>query len=269
MYKTFQGMDDLQHMVEQAYGVPMTSNCMVPRREVLDILDEMRNAIPIEMDDAQDVLDHRDGILNDAQDRSKTMINEAEQERDNILADARARAEAMIQDAEERATTTVAQAEDEADRLVTEARHEYDHVTERAAAEADRLVTSGNESYQRSVDEGIAEQQRLVSESEVVRNADAEAQRIVQSAHADSDRLRKECDRYVDSSLAEFEETLSTTLRSVGRDRAALRKGAGVSGLRSDSPYGGSNYGEGDYAQRRYRDEGAPGYRNEREPGTN
>ena len=92
------------------------------------------------------------------------------------------------------------------------------------------------------MDEGIAEQQRLVSESEVVRNAEAESQRIVQSAHADSDRLRNECDRYVDSTLAEFEESLSATLRSVGRDRAALRKGAGVSGLRSDSNYGDNSY---------------------------
>ena len=75
MYKTFQGMDDLQQMVEQAYGVPMTSNCMVPRREVLDILDEMRNAIPIEMDDAQDVLDHRDDIVADAQDQADATIS--------------------------------------------------------------------------------------------------------------------------------------------------------------------------------------------------
>ena len=119
MYKTFQGMDDLQHMVEQAYSVPMTSNCMVPRREVLDILDEMRNAIPIEMDDAQDVLDHHDKILHDAEDRADGMVADAEAERDRILEEAHARAEAMVRDAEERATTTVAQAEDEADRLVT------------------------------------------------------------------------------------------------------------------------------------------------------
>ncbi|RAV32324.1 DivIVA domain-containing protein [Corynebacterium heidelbergense] len=233
MYKTFQGMDDLQNMVEQAYGVPMTSNCMVPRREVLDILDEMRNAIPIEMDDAQDVLDHRSSIISDAQERADSLIADAEAERDQILASAKAQADSMVQDAEDRAASTVAQAENEADRLINDARDEYDHVTSRAAAEADRLVTSGNESYQRSVDEGIAEQQRLVSNSEVVRNAEAEAQRIVQSAHADSDRLRTECDRYVDSTLAEFEESLTNTLRTVGRDRAALRKGAGVSGYRS------------------------------------
>lgn len=66
MYRTFEGIDELLQMVDQAYGVPMTSNCMVPRREVLDLLDEIRNAIPTEMDDAQDVLDKRDGIINEA-----------------------------------------------------------------------------------------------------------------------------------------------------------------------------------------------------------
>ena len=98
---------------------------------------------------------------------------------------------------------------------MTDARREYEQTTSRAAAEADRLVAEGNASYQRSVDEGIAEQQRLVSDSEVVRSAEAEAKRIVESAHADSDRLRTECDRYVDSTLATFEESLSNTLRTV------------------------------------------------------
>lgn len=236
MYKTFQGIDDLQQMVEQAYGVPMTSNCMVPRREVQDILDEIRNAIPIEMDDAQDVLDHRDTVIADAQDRADQLVADAEAERDSILEEARARAESMVRDAEERANTTVARAEDEADRLVADARHEYDETTARAAAEADRLVAAGNDSYQRAVDEGRAEQERLVSQSEVVRSADAEARRIVESAHADSDRLRKECDVYVDSTLAQFEDSLTATLRTVGRDRAALRKGAGASGYRPTRP---------------------------------
>ena len=225
-------MDDLQQMVEQAYGVPMTANCMVPRREVLDILDEMRNAIPIELDDAQDVLDHRDNIIADSQAQANNLVADAEDEQDRILREAQARANDLVQDAEDRAASTVAHAEAEADRLVSDARREYEQATERAAAEADRLINSGNESYQRSVDEGIAEQQRLISESEVVRNAEAEAQRIIESAHADSDRLRTECDRYVDSTLAEFESSLTDTLRVVNRDRAALRKGAGAAGYR-------------------------------------
>lgn len=263
MYKTFQGLDDLQNMVDQAYGVPMTSNCMVPRREVQDLLDEVRTAIPVEMDDAQDVLDHRDGIIANAEDEADTLVRDAEAQRDRILEEARRQAEDMVNDAEERAHSTVARAESEADRLVSDARAEYEQTVSRAEAEAERLVTAGNESYDRSVNEGIAEQQRLVSESEVVRVAEEEARRIVESAHSDSDRLRRECDHYVDSTLAQFEESLTGTLRTVSRDRSALRKGAGVSGVRHGDTSGresGRRDPRGDYREE-YREEYRDGYR--------
>lgn len=235
MYRTFEGIDELLQMVDQAYGVPMTSNCMVPRREVLDLLDEIRNAIPTEMDDAQDVLDKRDGIINEATERSHSMVADAEAEAQRLVAEAQEKCDAMMNDAEDRAHGMVAHAEDEADSIVQDAQREYDDVTGRAAAEAERLVASGNESYDRSVNEGLKEQARLVSESEVVRMANEEATRVRDSAHADSDKLRSDCDRYVDQKLAEFEESLTSVLHTVGKDRAALRGGAGISGGRSRS----------------------------------
>ena len=44
MYRVFESLDELVQTVEQAYGVPMTSNCMVPRNEMLALLDDLRNA---------------------------------------------------------------------------------------------------------------------------------------------------------------------------------------------------------------------------------
>ena len=80
------------------------------------------------------------------------------------------------------------------------------------------------------MEEGRQEQERLIAESTVVREAQEEARRLVAEAHMDSSRLRRECDDYVDGKLAEFENTLSTTLRSIARDRSALRAGAVASG---------------------------------------
>ena len=76
--------------------------------------------------------------------------------------------------------------------------------------------------------EGIKEQQRLVSQTEIVQTATAEATRLIDSAHAEADRLRGECDIYVDSKLAEFEDFLNGTIRSVGRGRHQLRTAAGT-----------------------------------------
>lgn len=232
MYKTFEGIDDLQNIVEQAYGVPMSANCLVPRARVVDLLDMVRNSIPGDLDDAQDVLDREDAILSEAEDKASNLVTEAEAERDEILTDSRNRSEDMLADAESRAQNTVARAESEAARLEEDAQREYQETTSRADAEKTRLIDEGNSLYDRAVNEGIAEQRRLVSESEVVRTAEEEARRIIESAHADSDRLRRECDQYVDSTLAQFEESLNGSLRTVSRDRSALRKGAGVSGSR-------------------------------------
>ncbi len=46
--------------------------------------------------------------------------------------------------------------------------------------------------------------------------------------------MREECDHYVDSKLAEFEETLNGTLRIVGRGRQQLRTGMGMPDYVSD-----------------------------------
>ena len=58
-----------------------------------------------------------------------------------------------------------------------------------------------------------------------------ESARILDSAHADADRMRQECDSYVDTTLGSMEETLTTTLRTIGRGRTALRTG-GVADFR-------------------------------------
>ena len=96
-------------------------------------------------------------------------------------------------------------------------------------------MEDGKQQYQRSVDEGLAQQEHLISESEVMRRADEEAHRLVENAHSESSRLRRECDEYVDSKLAEFEDALSSVLRTVASDRSALRRGAGVAGAAGES----------------------------------
>ena len=88
MYRVFEALDELVNTVEQAYGVPMTSNCMVPRNEVLALLDDIRNAFPVEIDDAQDVLDKQDEILRGAEDRADQIIGQAEDEAQRLVSDA-------------------------------------------------------------------------------------------------------------------------------------------------------------------------------------
>ena len=59
MYRVFEALDELGAIVEEARGVPMTAGCVVPRGDVLELIDDIKDAIPGELDDAQDVLDAR------------------------------------------------------------------------------------------------------------------------------------------------------------------------------------------------------------------
>jgi cell division septum initiation protein DivIVA len=120
------------------------------------------------------------------------------------------------------------EAREEASRLAATSKREYEASVGRAKTEADRLVENGNLAYEKAVQEGIKEQQRLVSQTEIVQTATSEATRLIDSAHAEADRLRGECDIYVDSKLAEFEDFLNGTIRSVGRGRHQLRTAAGT-----------------------------------------
>ena len=152
----------------------------------------------------------------------------ARAEADRILAEAKAQADRMVDEASAHGKSLVDEATEEAHRLSTGAAREFEAVTGRARAEAQRTIDSANNSYDKSVADGIAEQQRLVSETEVVAAAKSEAERIIDAAHAEADRLRGDCDIYVDEKLAQFEEVLTGTLRSVNRGRHQLRTGAGM-----------------------------------------
>ena len=52
MYRVFEALDELGAIVEEARGVPMTAGCVVPRGDVLELLDDIKDAIPGDLDDA-------------------------------------------------------------------------------------------------------------------------------------------------------------------------------------------------------------------------
>ena len=239
MYRVFEALDELAAIVEEARSVPMTAGCVVPRGDVLELLDDIKDSIPGELDDAQDVLDERDALVGNAREHADTVIAKADSESDavvsharaeadRILSEAKAQADRMVDEASAHGTSLIEEATNEAHRLTTGAAREFESVTGRARAEAQRTIDSANNTYDKSVADGIAEQQRLVSETEVVAAAKSEAERIIDAAHAEADRMRGDCDVYVDEKLAQFEEILTGTLRSVNRGRHQLRTGAGM-----------------------------------------
>ncbi|MFD1047483.1 hypothetical protein ACFQ1S_19025, partial [Kibdelosporangium lantanae] len=73
-------------------------------------------------------------------------------------------------------------------------------------------------------------------QTEVVHASHTEANRVVDAAVAEANQQRSECDAYVDGKLAEFEELLAHTLRTVGKGRSHLRA-AQATGIHMPNPH--------------------------------
>jgi len=219
VYRVFESLDALVTVVEEARGLPMTANCVVPRGEMLDLLDDLREALPGELDDAQDVLDHRDELMSTAERAADEVTERAEREATELVERARAEADRLV-----------GQARGQAEQLLGRARHEAERILADAHAEHHDLVERGRVAYERAVADGHAEQARLIAQTEVVRAAHLESGRIVDAGEEEAARRRAECDDYVESTLAEFEDTLLRTLQAVQRGRAQDRR-RGLAGL--------------------------------------
>jgi cell division septum initiation protein DivIVA len=127
-------LDELVALVESARALPLSASCVVPREEVLDLLDELRAALPGALEDAREVVAAREELLGQARDR-----------RDQAIGDARAEADRLVGAARAQADRTLAAARAAAERMVSAdgvrraAEAEARGVLEAAREQADRL----------------------------------------------------------------------------------------------------------------------------------
>jgi cell division septum initiation protein DivIVA len=90
-------------------------------------------------------------------------------------------------------------------------------------ADREAVVQDGRREADRILERARNEADRLVSEHEVYLAAVAEAEALTQQTAGETAQMRKETDDYIDAKLATFEITLQKTLQTVDRGRERLR----------------------------------------------
>lgn len=213
MYRVFESLDELVELVETARGLPMSGSCVVPRSAALDLLDDVRDAFPQELPDAQAVIDQRDEMLAEARERAEGMLAEANAERERVIAATRAETDRVV-----------GEARAERDRLLAEGTSEHQRLIATGRAQHERLVATGRAEHHRLVETGQAEHERLITQTTVYAAAAHAAEQIHTDAVARAERMRVDTDGYVDERLAAFADLLTKTLRSIENSRAALRR---------------------------------------------
>jgi vacuolar-type H+-ATPase subunit H len=118
-------LDRLEEVVRSAAPVPLTSRAMIDKQECLDVVDQIRLALPEEVKVARRVLSERDQIIAEANDRADQLVARAEEqialrvEDEVVLQAARDRAQAVVEGAEREARELREQADEYAARVFT------------------------------------------------------------------------------------------------------------------------------------------------------
>jgi cell division septum initiation protein DivIVA len=213
VYRLYETVDELTTVIENARSVPMSASCMVPRDHLLDLLDDLRESLPEDVQAAGAIVEQRTEILQQAQAEAERLTGRTRGESEQLLGEARRSREEILGTARRQRDELLARAQSDAEQLLAD-----------AEAEAARIVDQGRRHQEALIAAAQAEHERLITETEVYRTAVARADELGEQSHADAARLRGEVDEYVDSRLAEFGTTLERMLRSVEKARITLRE---------------------------------------------
>jgi len=107
--------------------MPIGAGVVIDRRRALDLVDQMRAALPNEIREAEDVLNRRNEVLRLAEEEAQIKLRRAQEQIDDLLShdslvrEAQARAEMLVREAEARCERMLMDAESQAKARMAEA----------------------------------------------------------------------------------------------------------------------------------------------------
>jgi cell division septum initiation protein DivIVA len=204
-------LSELIETVETARALPMSASCVLPRERVLDLLDELREVLPPEMDEARTVIARRDKVLQDAYEAAAATREHSVIDADTVLADAAHRAEQILAEADEQARGMIQAGRDEHGRLVAST------TVHQAAAKAAAVLREDAERYQAELTNEAQQYDARLR---------AEADRYVHDSRADAERyatkLTADAEDYAERTLDELAAVLHRSAATAEQGRTAL-----------------------------------------------
>jgi cell division septum initiation protein DivIVA len=130
-------------MIAEGRRMPIGAGVVVDRRRLLDLVDQMRAAMPNEIKEAGEILRRRDEMIARAEEEAKIKLHRAEEQVDDILSN-----ESIVKSAEARAEMLVREAEARGDRMLLDTENqararmaEAEKLANEQMDEADRYAT--------------------------------------------------------------------------------------------------------------------------------
>ncbi|MVO89953.1 cell division initiation protein [Streptomyces sp. p1417] len=198
-------IDEIVGTVGSAKSMPMSASCVVNRAELLAMLEEVRQALPGSLAQAQELIGGRAQLVEQARQEAERIIEGAHAERGSLISD----------------TEVARRSQSEADRILADARREAEEVR----AEADDYVDSKLANFEVVLTKTLGSvgrgREKLLGTGPGLDEQGYEDDDAPERSH-DPETLRRNADAYVDVKLGAFEAVLAKTLEAVGRGRQTL-----------------------------------------------
>ncbi|MGW4565547.1 cell division initiation protein [Streptomyces sp. NPDC004561] len=198
-------LDEIVSAVSGARAMPMSASCVINRAELLAMLEEVRQALPGSLAQAQELIGDRE-----------QMVEQARLEADRIIEHAHAQRGSLISD-----TEIARRSQGEADRILAEAAKEAEEVR----ADADDYVDSKLANFEVVLTKTLGSvgrgREKLLGTGPGLDENGYEDEDAPERSQ-DPETLRHNADAYVDAKLGAFEAVLAKTLEAVGRGRQKL-----------------------------------------------
>ncbi|WP_018544735.1 ATP synthase F0 subunit B [Streptomyces sp. LaPpAH-108] len=198
-------LDEIVSTVSTARSMPMSASCVVNRAELLALLEEVRQALPGSLAQAQELIGDREQLVEQARLEADRIIESAHAERGSLIA----------------GTEVARQSQAEADRILHEARTEAEQVR----ADADDYVDSKLANFEVVLTKTLGSvgrgREKLLGTGPGLDENGYEDEDAPERSQ-DPETLRHTADSYVDAKLGAFEAVLAKTLDAVHRGRQKL-----------------------------------------------
>ncbi len=169
-------LDRLENLIASSRRMPLMNQILLKEADILSIIDEMRTAIPDEIQQARRIVQDKERILSQANAEAANIVSRARAEseramnREGLLREAEGRSQELIRQAEEQAQEVIRQAkrhtehlQNDADAYVSETLHGLkEHLTSietevsRTILSIDRglesIATQGSDEYENEED---------------------------------------------------------------------------------------------------------------------
>ena len=153
------GLQKLQDMVRDAKSMPLSSSALLNREEVLEMIEQLKGALPDEIKQARWVVKDREELLAKARRDAEAMVDQARAEQLRLASH-----EAVVERANEESERIQHQAGDDARKLRLEAEDYVDAKLAQLEGVLQRIledIVASQEATSRTIDQVLAGREKL------------------------------------------------------------------------------------------------------------